>query len=53
MAENINELVANLTKPDIYSALATLLYELKGVPEFSALSELYFILDKESMDLLM
>lgn len=53
MSENINELVSNLTKPDIYSALCTLLYELKNVPEYSALSELYYILDKPSMDLLM
>ena len=53
MAENINELVSNLTKADICSALCTLLYELKDVPEYSTLSELYFILDKKSIDKLM
>ena len=40
---------SNLTENDAYSMLLFLLYRLRDVPEYSALSELMFILDKDSV----
>lgn len=39
----------NLTKSDIYSLILFALYKCNESPEYSALSELAYILDKESL----
>lgn len=39
----------NLSKEDIYSLMLFALYKVKDVPEYSTLSELAYILDKQSL----
>ena len=48
MADNINELMSRLTKPDVYSVLCSFLYDLKEVPEYTTLSELCYLVDIDS-----
>ena len=46
---NIKTELDNLTKSDIYSLILFALYKCQNVNEYSALSQLSYILDKESM----
>lgn len=41
--------IANLKNNDIYSLILFALYKIKDIPQYSTLSELLFILDKESV----
>ncbi len=43
--ENLN----NLKSQDIYSLILFVMYKLIGVPEYSALSELAYVLDKKNL----
>lgn len=43
--ENLN----NLKSQDIYSLILFVMYKLVGVPEYSALSELAYVLDKKNL----
>ena len=35
MSNNLNEVVANMQKQDVYSILCSFLYDLKDVPEYA------------------
>lgn len=48
LSNNLNEIVANLQKQDVYSILCSFLYDLKDVPEYSTLSELCYLTDTDS-----
>lgn len=41
--------VQNLKKRDIYSLMLFALYKLRDIPEYSSLSELAYILDKDNL----
>lgn len=45
---NIIKTLEQLEKKDIYSLILFVLYKMKGIPEYSTLSELIYILDNES-----
>ena len=45
----IKEELSKLKDTDIYSLMLFALYKIKDVPEYSTLSELVYILDKESL----
>ena len=45
----INKTTQKIKKKDIYTLLLFALYKLKEVPEYSALSELIYILDEDSL----
>ena len=45
----ITEEIAKLKETDIYSLMLFTLYKARNIPEYSTLSELAFILDKESL----
>lgn len=45
----IKEQLATLKERDFYSLILFSLYKLKDIPEYSSLSELAYILDKESL----
>lgn len=45
----INDKLSNLKESDIYSVMLFALAKLRDIPEYSALSELCYILDKSSM----
>lgn len=45
----VKEELAQLKKADIYSLMVFALFKLKNIPEYSSLSELSFILDKDSL----
>lgn len=45
----IKEELLNLKKVDIYSLLLFVLFQIKQIPEYSALTELVYILDKDSV----
>lgn len=45
---NIIKTLEQLEKKDIYSLILFVLYKMKGIPEYSTLSELTYILDNES-----
>ena len=45
----IKEEVNKLKSQDIYSLMLFALFKLKDVPEYSSLSELVYILDKDSL----
>lgn len=47
---NIDENIKNLTSNDIYSLILFALYKLKDVPEYSTLSSLAYVLDKENLE---
>lgn len=43
-----NNSFKNLKNNDIYSLMLFILFKIRGIPEYSTLSEMSFILDKES-----
>ena len=45
----IKEELLNLKKVDIYSLLLFVLFQIKQIPEYSSLTELVYILDKDSV----
>ena len=45
----VKEEIMNLKDRDIYSLILFSLYKIKNIPEYSSLSELAFLLDKESL----
>lgn len=45
----IKDEIATLKDTDIYSLMMFVLFKIKDIPEYSALSELSFILNKESL----
>lgn len=45
----IKEELLNLKNSDIYSLMLFVLYKVKDIPDFAALSELVYILDKDSL----
>ena len=49
MKSNIQASLDNLSVIDIYSLILFALYKMENVPEYSTLSELVYILDKESL----
>ena len=49
MKSNIQASLDNLNMVDIYSMMLFALYKLNNVPEYSTLSELVYILDKDSL----
>ena len=48
MAQNPNELFSELSDAETYAALCDFLYEVRGIPQYAYLSELCYLLDKES-----
>lgn len=50
MANNIKNNLKELNSTDIYSLLLFALYKLKDIPEYSTLSNLAYILDKQSLE---
>ena len=46
---NIRDELNNLTTPDIYSLMLFTLYKTSDIAEYSSLSQLAFILDKDSL----
>ena len=50
MAKTPAEVVAALQQQDIYSIICGLIYELQGIPEYSILSELCYLCDKDSFE---
>ena len=46
---NITNSLNHLTKTDIYSLLLFCLFKIKDIPEYSTLSELAYILDKDNL----
>lgn len=48
MSSNISMSLKNLKSKDLYSLSLFCLYKLMGVPEYSSLSELIYVLDKEN-----
>lgn len=49
MAKTPSEIVSALKEQDIYAIICGLIYELKNVPEYSTLSELCYMCDRESL----
>ena len=45
----IHDALSRLTKPDIYSLMLFVLFKLKDTNEYSSLSQLSYILDKDSL----
>ena len=45
----IKEELLNLKSSDIYSLMLFVLYKVKGIPDYAALSEMAYLLDKESL----
>lgn len=45
----IKEELNQLKETDVYSMLLFVLYQMKGLPEYSVLSELAYILDKQNL----
>ena len=45
----IKEAVATLKETDIYSLMLFAMFKLRDIPEYSSLSELVYILDKDSL----
>ena len=45
----IRDALSRLTKPDIYSLMLFVLFKLKDTNEYSSLSQLSYILDKDSL----
>ena len=45
----IEEAVATLKESDIYSLMLFAMFKLRDIPEYSSLSELVYILDKDSL----
>lgn len=45
----IRDALSKLTKPDIYSLMLFVLFKLKDTNEYSSLSQLSYILDKDSL----
>lgn len=45
----IKEELLNLKKVDIYSLLLFVLFQIKQIPEYSSLTELVYLLDKDSV----
>lgn len=48
MTDSINKVLSKFKEQDIYALLCGYLFEFKNVPEFSIISELAYLLDKES-----
>ena len=46
---SIKDEISKLHRSDIYSLILFALYKIKDIPEYSTLSELAFILDKENL----
>ena len=46
---NFDKDFSKLSEPDVYSTLCALLYALKDNPRYSVISELAYILDKDSL----
>lgn len=46
---NISKRLDTLNSKDVYSLMLFSLYKLRGIPEYSTLSELVYVLDKESL----
>ena len=49
MKSNIKTSLDNLSSTDIYSLILFALYKMGNVPEYSTLSELVYLVDKESL----
>lgn len=49
MADNVNEVIGKLKKPDVYSVMCSLLFDLHKDPKYSTLSELCYLLDIDSL----
>lgn len=45
----VKEDLAKLNETDTYSLILFVLYKLRGVPEYSAISELAYVLDKQNL----
>ena len=45
----VKQEVANLKQTDIYSLLLFAMFKLRDIPEYSAISELAYVLDKENL----
>lgn len=48
MSSNLSETMSKLCDSSIYSVILSFLYELRQIPEYSLLSELSFLCDKDS-----
>ena len=48
MTDSINKVLSKFKEQDIYALLCGYLFELKNVPEYSIISELAYLLDRES-----
>lgn len=46
---NYNSNIDNLKKRDVYSLMLFVLYKLRDIPEYSSISELAYILDKDNL----
>ena len=46
---NVKSNIENLKEADIYSLILFILFKINNIPEYSTLSELIYILDKESL----
>ena len=46
---NYNSNIDTLKKRDVYSLMLFVLYKLRDIPEYSAISELAYVLDKDNL----
>lgn len=51
--EDINQVFMNMQTSDTYSLLCSFLYEMKNIPGYSPLSELCYMLDRDSFEKLL
>lgn len=49
MKSQIKQALDELKQPDVYSLILFTLYKVKDIPEYSTLSELIYILEKDSL----
>lgn len=49
MRKETREKIESLEKTDVYSLILFAIFKMKDIPEYSTLSELAYILDKESL----
>lgn len=48
MAGNVDEVVSKMNEQDVYSIICSFMYEIKKIPQYTALSELCYMMDVES-----
>lgn len=48
MKQTTSEIISQMNDKDVYAVMCSFLYDLKNEPQYSTLSELCYILDKES-----